>query len=522
MRNRPKISEESKARLAQLLNTVTVSLRRIINNQDRIILHQEYDNIINNLKFENIPPEKELITLYTEITNKMAQLRLSNDERKRFLEAFEKNKKEVLWEAMRNVQSYSLEPLVFLTSLAQNAISSLFNYRDMKPKLQVELENSLWELENEKVDEINLLWRKWLSVSLSISGKYEIESVYHAVVREQHVDTYLEAEVDPDIHRGLRQFERLSDYDEFRHSFPPFWLAFAIRAEKAGNTRKRNECLSKFFEYHQSILERDPVFGRACLMKVRTILERNLNIREEKVREVVEELLANADKHLDITDGESRIVISALYQKLDYIERAKSVLYVNLDNNVDIEITKTCMESLYWNRDVAESLYPLLAILVGKKDCVSVEDLLKLALNGHEEARADIGKFIHASGGKINESLIKIIDDSAKAGNDIAMCLLGLLYRSCGNLEKAEEWYLKSAEKGDPDAMFNLGVLYKSRGDEKKAEEWYLKSAERGHADAMFNLGVLYWSRGDEKKAEEWYLKSAERGNESVSYTHLT
>ncbi len=108
----------------------------------------------------------------------------------------------------------------------------------------------------------------------------------------------------------------------------------------------------------------------------------------------------------------------------------------------------------------------------------------------------------------------------------ISMALgnLGLIYRTRGDLEKAEEYHLKSLEiekelglkEGMASDYGNLGLIYRRQGDLEKAEEHHLKSLEiakelgrkEGMANQYGNLGTVYGTLGDLEKAEEYLLKS--------------
>ena len=103
--------------------------------------------------------------------------------------------------------------------------------------------------------------------------------------------------------------------------------------------------------------------------------------------------------------------------------------------------------------------------------------------------------------------------------NSIAYGNLGNVYQTRGELDKAEEFYLKSLEleealgrkEGMASDYGNLGNLYQTRGELDKAEEFYLKSLEinealgrkEGMASQYGNLGIVYQTRGELDKAEE-------------------
>lgn len=68
------------------LNMAIVSINRILTTQDRIVLEQEYQDIINNLSLGNIESDYELTALYTEMMSYISSKRLRDEEAKRFNE----------------------------------------------------------------------------------------------------------------------------------------------------------------------------------------------------------------------------------------------------------------------------------------------------------------------------------------------------------------------------------------------------------------------------------------------------
>ncbi len=108
--------------------------------------------------------------------------------------------------------------------------------------------------------------------------------------------------------------------------------------------------------------------------------------------------------------------------------------------------------------------------------------------------------------------------------------LLGVLYYSKGEYDKAEEYYFKAKDiyekiyknKIHPDlasTYLNLGLLYADKGKYDKAEVYYLKAKDifekiyknKNHPDlasTYLNLGLLYAKKGKYDKAEVYYLKA--------------
>ncbi|ACF43679.1 tetratricopeptide repeat protein [Pelodictyon phaeoclathratiforme] len=101
---------------------------------------------------------------------------------------------------------------------------------------------------------------------------------------------------------------------------------------------------------------------------------------------------------------------------------------------------------------------------------------------------------------------------------------LGILFQTRGELDRAEEMYLKALtinesldhKEGMASDYGNLGNLYKTKGELDCAEEIYLKAlainkaldSKEGMASDYGNLGILFQTRGELDRAEEMYLKA--------------
>ena len=139
------------------------------------------------------------------------------------------------------------------------------------------------------------------------------------------------------------------------------------------------------------------------------------------------------------------------------------------------------------------------------------------------EALSNLGLLDTAIG--LSERVLKVVKDgseeeSAVVGN------LGLIYRTRGELDKAEQMHRRALEideklgllKGMASDYGNLGLIYRTRGELDKAEQMLRKTLEifeklglpEGMASAYGNLGLIYKTRGELDKAEQMYRKSLE------------
>jgi len=90
-----------------------------------------------------------------------------------------------------------------------------------------------------------------------------------------------------------------------------------------------------------------------------------------------------------------------------------------------------------------------------------------------------------------------LLEKAAGQGHAHAMRMLGGIYTTMKEHERAVGWFTKSAEAGLPDAMCCLGLcLDKGEGvaapDPPAAAGWYRRAAAAGSWGGAFNLRSMY------------------------------
>jgi TPR repeat protein len=58
------------------------------------------------------------------------------------------------------------------------------------------------------------------------------------------------------------------------------------------------------------------------------------------------------------------------------------------------------------------------------------------------------------------------------------------------NLDKAKEWFLKSAEMGYVHGMYEIGKLLFSESLHEEARNWFKQAADQGHGEAFYRLSI--------------------------------
>lgn len=170
------------------------------------------------------------------------------------------------------------------------------------------------------------------------------------------------------------------------------------------------------------------------------------------------------------------------------------------------------------NKDKSEKLYKKASLLLSSSEADEDCEALYLGWFIYEH-----GDTFGQSNNEVKANLRKVIaaeryEAKAETGDYEAMYRIGRMYCLGDGVEInpaiALKWLLKSAETGNPEAMSYLGHIHQYGICVEKAIEWYQRTAEirPGNFDVMERLGSIYEAgediEQDYDKALEWYTKA--------------
>lgn len=159
---------------------------------------------------------------------------------------------------------------------------------------------------------------------------------------------------------------------------------------------------------------------------------------------------------------------------------------------------------------------------------IKATQLFESLAKDFDQEKASYLAYIYMGGYGIPENLQiakKWLSIGAEENNDaFAQYYLAQLYEKDDNykdLEKAYQWYLKSAEQDHAESIIALAKFY-SEGiyvekDQTKALQWLEKGLSKNDPDVQFEMGWWYFIghvvEEDRIKAKEWYEKSADQNH---------
>ena len=471
------------------LNMAIVSLHRITSTKDRLILDQEYKNIINNLRMGEINADPELTGLYQEIVRVINNGRLRSDVREKIESSYSEEKRKSIKEIVSGkvLSNFDTNPLKWLGNLAMSCASEYFTSKKKSAEQEQNSDDEL-KLKSEELGEYDELQRKLLDSSWKLLRQYELSDSYR--LTQNALNKFNSAISENDPSKRLRMLKYIEG--EFS-MYSPYWFYRAKAAEEANDNPEAEKFFAKFNEVWRPVLRKDPYKVEALKFHIEFLMREGL--KAENLSQILE-CLSEMRENTELEDWANNIYEGTLYFTLGQKEKAIECVMCNVDFEYETENSEKCLESFERETPSADTLYQL-----------------------GEMYRSGYGVTQDYS------EAVKWYTKAAEQGYANAQCNLGNSYYNGRGVEQdyseAVKWYRKAAEQGNANAQNNLGLCYDNgqgvTQDYSEAVKWYIKAAEQGNADAQCNLGACYDNgqgvTQDYSEAVKWYRKAAEQGN---------
>jgi len=496
------------------INAFTVSLSTVIAAEDRIVLDQEYQNVLHNLKIGNIEADKELQNLCGKHLETITKKTLREEERQRFLAAFERKKKQALFQAIGGIRAYGGDPYSFIFSLAQNTVSAYFNYANLKSEMHEELDSKLWELQKDEISDLNDIRTEFLKDAWTLLRRYKMQDDW--LLTEKTANECLNAINDQDKARALRTFESIRD--QFR-AYPPFWFYYGLAAQQNQDLKLAIKCYNTFQAIYRDILRKDPHYARVCLNKA-------LLLGKDGPKEKICSLLETTAKQSDASDGMNLLTVAMIYAQLGNNEKATRYLQSNIDNRTEVSFSRIALDNLQSGRPIHTGVAPLLALQAASSsakntlDGLTLEQIQELAEKGLPEAQYALACRLDGVEGTSDQQILDWLKKAAEQNYIDAQNMLARKFMDQRDYDQAYSWFEKSATQNDATGYWGLGVCHRDGGgkyaDEKKSAEYFKKAADCGDPKAMYEFGLCSLeAKGvtrNLKDAFDWFTSAAQRG----------
>jgi hypothetical protein len=436
--------------------------------------------------------------------------------------------------------------------------------------MRKELDEELWKLERENVEDMAKLQKRLLDSSWTLLRRYGLPDEYR--LTQSDLDDFDKARREPDKTKSVRMFRALED--NFK-TYPPFWYYYGMSARESGDTDASRRCFGEFVRVWRPTLRRDPY--RAEVAKY---LANDLAESDAPPKEIFDQLKIMMD-NTPRENWQNNLFAGMTYYSAGNPVAGIECAQINVDFDIERDISDVVLRSMNeWKLDAGlfadEIQSARIAIERSGKDRggaidESAERGLIAWLRGDDETSAEllsrcIGaaadpedpapyrillnilesspartipglpeaiflkkelEGLDASAGSSYARLLPIVERYASNGSERAVVFLGDMYLNGLGVppdeKKAAKLFSGPAGAGNAIAQNALGYIYSGgeQRDDALAAEWFRKSAEQGFPEAQMRLGDMYSDgRGvGQKNLEDaymWYYLAALNGETSA------
>ena len=333
------------------LNMAIVSIHRIITTQDRIVLDQEYNTIINKLALGNIESDYEMTGLYAELMNFITGKGLRQEEAKRFQERYNSREQRQIVDALSGIRAYGGNLWSWLGSLATSCVSQYFSYQSAKAELLEGLNDDLWQLKREEIEDCNELQVKLLNSSWNLLRQYKLPDEYR--LTQESLNGYYKAVNEADPAKRLRML-RARNVEKNFQVYPPYWYYRAKAAQESGDDSEALRCWDKFAEVWRPVLRNDPYKLEEAKYRVQ-----RLTANSEGNREEIRRLLGVIQDNTTAGDWSNNLFAGVAYFLLGDKDEGIACVEVNVDFGYEEAVSKTILAEMKKGELDAFTLYAL-------------------------------------------------------------------------------------------------------------------------------------------------------------------
>ena len=314
--------DQTQLQVLQSLNLIAVSLTHIMTYNDKVVLDQEYNTIINNLNLSNIP-DADIITLLQELMDLLISSKIQDHDRDYILTRFDKNVQNELKNRVRSRifnTDMVLNPYAGVLTAVLSTGSFYFNYRSQMDAYAKEKEEGKWAIEAKTMQDINSFYKKLLKYSWELMRRYNLPDEWR--LNEKQLIDYTDILKESDLERRYRKLKRIENSFQ---KFPPYWYYRGQAAQEIGKNDEAIDCFNQFQQINQRILRKDPYAASVAMCKTMLKVEQS---DPAMLKSDLDLILANSD---DADWG--NILFAALqYGRMGDSDAAGKLILRNLDN----------------------------------------------------------------------------------------------------------------------------------------------------------------------------------------------
>jgi len=322
---------------AVALNYCRMSLVKITEYNDRVVLDEEYEEIINNVNLNSIK-DYELIDLLKSLMKTLTNFRLNDKQRKRLNDLYEKKVSNAMYDALSGIAPgpacISGHPYVCAGSMLVQTGGAYASYRNRIEEYRRSLDDSLWQLNKESEHDLNDIRTEFMEDSWRLIQKYGIPKEW--TLSEKTIKQYISILKQNDPVKRLRMLEELKQDFE---AYPPYHYYYGVAAQEAGQIERAKAAFKKYEGVRGRYFKED-VFYSSSLMNFISLLDVNRDSR------IIKAYLSALSKE-SRWDWRKNIFVSMYFINYGQFDGAKKILQSNVDRDEGVPLSLGLQGQMY-------------------------------------------------------------------------------------------------------------------------------------------------------------------------------
>jgi tetratricopeptide (TPR) repeat protein len=389
-------TENEDAFLAILaLNYCHMSLYKITEYNDRIILDEEYSNIINNINLSKIK-DTELISVLKKLMDVLTEFKLDERSKDKLFKQYEKNLQGALYSEMGSAMDSGADKSISTATVMKNlsrqsnvpnssqvvkniaagaagtaatgvatatvtgpgapivaaavcavvlvqAGSAYMDYRNAIKEYRNALDEAVWKLDTSVIARINDINKTFLETYWKLLTKYEAPDRWRLTL-DQFKD-YFAILKDKDEGRKYRNLVRMEKDLEL---FPPYWYFRGAAAQKTGEKDDVLRCYAMYQKVRKGFFRQDKTYSSVIMLKV---VETDYTDNQELLFTDLQAIVKQ-----DRKDWRKRLFCAYKLIEYGHFQKAKEQVQANIDNGTAVSVSRKALGDIYYLQNDKEHL----------------------------------------------------------------------------------------------------------------------------------------------------------------------
>lgn len=313
------ISDDTARNAVMALNHMHSALNKIVLYNDKIVLEEEYDNIINNINLTVIQ-DQEIVNTITYLMDTLTAFKLTEMEKEQFQREYQEELDNAISGALSGLSISGSDPITMGISLITSAGSAYMSYKDDQSNAKKGLDKGKWELKKSAITELNEIRKDFLLTYWKIMKKYKMPDQWR--ITEKQFTRFVNILKGNDIDKKYRQLLRMKKEMQV---FPNYWYELSLIAHQLDKKDDELKAIAKYESLDDQLLRHNSLYSLMLANKIKYL---NPKTNKSEIISILEKIYK-----VDPLNPERKLFLAMQYLQIGDMKKAENLLNENIDDD---------------------------------------------------------------------------------------------------------------------------------------------------------------------------------------------